>query len=102
MTTASDIEQKFWLTLLERHCRALVDASDPIHGTSDFLLPLSKYKLLRFVETNESLRARPHDPWPDFLVAFASNGCGDFFAYDVRERPHAIIYVDPDLTVSWV
>jgi hypothetical protein len=39
------------------------------------------------------------DPWPEHLVAFASNGCGDYFAYDLRSDPPAIIYIDLDLTV---
>jgi hypothetical protein len=35
-----------------------------------------------------------------FLVAFASNGCGDYFAYDLRSDPPRIIYTDPDCTVA--
>jgi hypothetical protein len=34
------------------------------------------------------------------LVAFASNGCGDYFAYDTRRTPHTIVYIDPDNTVA--
>jgi hypothetical protein len=40
------------------------------------------------------------DPWPDFLVAFASNGCGDYFAYDLRQYPVRVIYIDPDRPVA--
>ena len=52
------------------------------------------------VRTNAWLHSSEvHDPWPDFLVAFASNGCGDYFAYDTRQWPVTIIYIDPDRTV---
>ena len=40
------------------------------------------------------------EPWPDFLIAFASNGCGDYFAYDTRQIPANIIYIDPDNTIE--
>ena len=37
---------------------------------------------------------------PPFLVAFASNGCGDYFAYDLRSELPRITYMDPDHTVA--
>jgi hypothetical protein len=64
-------------------------------------VPKSPHEGLLLLKVNEFL----HDPrtlnrWPDFLVAFASNGCGDFFAYDTRTKPAKIIYMDPDKTVD--
>jgi hypothetical protein len=95
------VELRLGLTFLERHRQALLDTADPIHQACDFLLPSSDYPMLRLVDVNEFL----HDPghlnrWPPFLVAFASNGCGDYFAYDLRRQPPTIIYMDPDQTVE--
>ena len=49
---------------------------------------------------NEFLHADNSNRWPPFLVAFASNGCGDYFAYDTRTEPAKIVYMDPDRTVD--
>ena len=29
------------------------------------------------------------------MVAFATNGCGDFFAYDTRQEPYRVYYIGP-------
>ena len=79
----------------------MLDPADPIHEWCDFLVPDSPYELLRWVGANEFLHAPGHwNRWPVFLVAFASNGCGDYFAYDLRSDPPRIIYMDPDCTVA--
>jgi hypothetical protein len=79
----------------------MLDPDDPIHAACDFLLPESKYELLDIVKVNEFLhREAPYNPWPDFLIAFASNGCGDYFAYDLRTEIPSVIYMDPLLTVD--
>ncbi len=66
----------------------MTDPTDPIHGKMDFLVPESRYEALRWVETNEFLHDQSDwDPWLPFLVAFASGGCGDYFAYDLRSEP---------------
>lgn len=83
------------------HRRALSDRSDPIHAACDFLVGQSPHELLRLNDVNASLRASDNpDPWPAYLVAFASNGCGDYFAYDTRPSPYLIVYIDPDDTVA--
>lgn len=79
----------------------MLDPSDPIHEACDFLVPDSPYELLRWVDVNDFLHAADHwNRWPTFLVAFASNGCADYFAYDLRSEPPRIIYMDPDLTIG--
>jgi hypothetical protein len=97
----AEIEIALSFRLPDAHRAALVDAADPIHDACDFLVLDSPHELLRFLDANNDLR-RPErpDPWPDFLVAFASNGCGDYFAYDIRSDPYAIVYIDPDRTVA--
>ncbi len=94
------VEARLGLTFPERHREALLHSDDPIHNACDFLIPVSPYELLRLVEVNDFLHKATHwNSWPAFLVAFASNGCGDYFAYDVRSQPPRILYVDPDRTV---
>jgi hypothetical protein len=89
------------ITLPERHRQAMQDASDPVHEWCDFLVPESLHSLLRWVEVNELLHAADSlSCWPSFLVAFASNGCGDYFAYDLRSKPSGVVYVDPDDTIE--
>ena len=87
-------------TLLpERHQRVMLDASDPIHRACDFFVQSSENKALNFAAVNKWLHSREvASPWPEFLVAFASNGCGDYFAYDMSQSPAPIIYIDPDRT----
>ena len=97
----AEAEARLGLAFPERHREAMRNASDPIHKACDFLIPASPHKLLRLVEVNEFLHAGDHwKPWPSFLIAFASNGCGDYFAYDVRLRPPRVIYVEPDHTIE--
>jgi hypothetical protein len=83
------------------HLLKMRDLSDQIHLACDFLLLESQHELLRINHVNDSLH-RPDrgDPWPDFLLAFASNGCGDYYAYDLRTTPSIIRYMDPDQTVE--
>lgn len=94
-------EHRLGVTLSDRHRRAMLDPTDPIHDACDFLVPNSPFKGLQWVNVNESLHAADHpDRWPVFLVAFASNGCADYFAFDIRFRPPKIVYMDPDQTVD--
>jgi len=96
-----DLEQSLAITFPAEHRRALLDPSDPIHVACDFLLLDSPFRLLRLRHVNDFLHAEDYpDSWPDYLVAFASNGCGDYFAYDTRGTPYTIVYIDPDKTVA--
>lgn len=97
----ADAEVRLGISLPRRHRDAMLDPSDPIHDACNFLVPSSPYELLRWVEVNECLHGTEQsNQWPAFLVAFASNGCGDYFAYDLRCEPPAVIYMDPDYTVE--
>lgn len=88
-------------TLPDRHRRAMADANDPIHKACDFLVEKSSDSNLEFRGTNDFLHgAGSWNQWPTYLVAFASNGFGDYYAYDVRSKPPVIIYIDPDRTVE--
>ena len=98
--TLEEAEARVGVTLPPAHRQAMLNLVDPIHSACDFLVLNSPYKLLRWLEVNESLHGREPNGWPAFLVAFASNGCGDYFAYDTRFRPPRVIYIDPDLTVQ--
>jgi len=94
------IEKHFGFQFPERHRMALLNSSDLIHDLCDFLLPNRTDKMLGLIEQNESLRGNSFDPWPSYLLAFASNGFGDYFAYDLRSDPAPILYIDPDCTVA--
>lgn len=98
--TIDAIEAHFGTPFPERHRRAFLDPEEPIHEACDFLLPSSPYSGLQLVGINEFLHHAHPDPWPVFLLAFASNGCGDYFAYDLRSSPPIIVYIDPDHTVA--
>ena len=95
-----EVESRLKFTFPERHRQAFLDSSDPIHQVCDFLV-LSVGKHRDIIQENELIHGAGFgEPWPDFLIAFASNGCGDYFAYDTRQIPANIIYIDPDNTVE--
>jgi hypothetical protein len=97
----ADIEAELGLRFPSEHAAAMLDSSDPIHDRCDFLVPESPHALLRILEVNESLHSSDRaDPWPSYLVAFASNGCGDYFAYDLRDSPPSILYIEPDWSID--
>ena len=98
----SDAENRLKFTFPERHRHALLNSSDPIHEACAFLvLSDSDDFHANICHKNEWIHSSDFgDPWPEFLIAFASNQCGDYFAYDTREHPATIIYIDPDKTVE--
>ena len=101
MAAINLIEEKLGFRLPQQHREAIANPTDPVHECCDFLLDESPFELLRLADVNDFLHSPSHpDPWPPFLLAFASNGCGDYFAYDLRTDPAHIIYVDPDDFVS--
>lgn len=94
-------ETAFSIRLPDSHRAAIQDSSDLIHRACDFLLAESPHELLRLSHVNHMLHSVDHpEAWPRFLIAFASNGCGDYFAYDTRTSPYPITYMDPDNTIA--
>lgn len=91
----TDLEAQLGIALPTRHWRAMLDPADPIHGVTDLLLPDTPHDLLRIIEVNRWLHADGGHRWPAFLVAFATTGCGDYFAYDSRTDPMRVVYIDP-------
>jgi hypothetical protein len=101
MTQLGKVEQRWGLRLPDQHRRALHDPSDPIHAVCDFLVLDSEHKFLELLGLNERIHSRPFDPWPGELFAFASNGCGDYFAYHLLgDGRLEVVYMDPDKTVQ--
>jgi len=82
----------------DQHKRAMSDNADPIHRACDFYVPSSIDPTRDIAALNRRLRSGGEEswPWPEFLVAFASNGCGDYFAYDTRQTPAPIVYIGPE------
>ena len=89
----------FISALPEKHQQVMSDPSDPIHRACDFYVPPPDANSRDILALNRELRSIDAGRyWPDFLIAFASNGCGDYFAYDTRQSPPSIIYIDPSYT----
>ncbi len=75
------------------------DMSDPIHRACDFYVSSAASNSRDIVALNGWLHSREvWAPWPDFLIAFGSQGCGDYFAYDTRQSPVSVIYIGSDRT----
>ena len=83
-----------------RHRRVIENPDDPIHNACDFLLAITPHELLDLQKVNRFLHSQEFDPWPKLLIAFASNGCGDYYAYDQASALATIIYIDPGLSVA--
>ena len=65
-----------------------------IHEHAVLLVPEGN-ECVNIFSVNEEMRSIDWKNWPDYLVAFATNECGDFFAYDTRTEPYRIHYIDP-------
>ena len=89
-----EIERYFRIKLPTRHRMVLLDLSDPIHKLLEILYPESNHCQNIFAEYDK-LRRLDWKEWPGHLVAFASNGCGDYFAYNVSNEPYRIYYIGP-------
>src|SRR4051794_19909410 len=95
----ADIEAKLRIKLPPRHRAALLDPGDPIHDHKE-MLGLEKDDSFNILEVNNRQRQREWKGWPEHLIAFATNGCGDYFAYDTRNEPYRVYYIEPNDTVS--
>lgn len=95
-----EVESRLGIVFPEMHRRALIDDTDPIREACPIFLSIADGDNC-IISVNESL----HEPeqwntWPSYLVAFSCNGCGDYFAYDLRSRPYRVIYIDPLDTIA--
>jgi hypothetical protein len=89
-----ELEQHIKIQWPDQFKKALIDPSDPIHAHTTLLVP-DKVGLQNIFEANERMRAYEWKQWPDWLMAFATNECGDYFAFDTRALPYRIFYIDP-------
>ena len=62
------------------------------------LLWFVRHSSMGIIETNKRLRRRDFRPYPERLIAFATNECGDYFCFD-RDTGR-IVYIDPDYPVE--
>jgi SMI1 / KNR4 family (SUKH-1) len=62
------------------------------------LLWFVRHSSMGIIETNKQLRKRDFKPFPERLIAFATNECGDYFCLD-RDAGR-IVYIAPDVTVE--
>jgi hypothetical protein len=62
------------------------------------LLWFVRHNSVGILETNKRLRKRDFKPFPERLIAFATNECGDYFCFD--RDTNRIVYIDPDRTVN--
>jgi len=94
MTLAIDITR-----FPERHRNAMLDPLDPIHRACDFYVPPEENSTHNIVALNDWIHGGKFwAPWPEFLVAFASHGCGGYYAYDLRSFPPRIVHLGGELT----
>lgn len=90
-----DVEKEFGMTLSAAHRRALLDPDDPLE---EVLLPLNGEGSI--FKVNEAMRRLEWKKWPGHIVAFATQGCGDYFAFDTSAFPYRIFYIDPHESVG--
>jgi hypothetical protein len=96
--TAQDIEEALGITLPDGYKGALANEADPIHQKITLLGPEGN-DVTNILAVNSMARAQPWKEWPPHLVAFATTGCDDYFAFDTRASPYRVYYVDPIDTV---
>jgi hypothetical protein len=97
--SVDDIEARLGIEFPASHRRALLNASDPIHKRTVLLMPEGN-ECESILKVYEFLRQVEWKGWPSHLLAFATNECGDYFAYDTREKPYRVYYIDPIGTVE--
>lgn len=62
------------------------------------LLWFVRYSSVGIFEVNAELRGRDFQPYPDHLIAFATNECGDYFCFD-RDTGR-VVYIDPECSIE--
>ncbi|MEO0345714.1 MAG: hypothetical protein AAF229_05605 [Pseudomonadota bacterium] len=96
--TLEQIESLYGFQFPDRHRKDLEDRSSPIHSAVEFLFP-DDPGIRDFVRCNEELRSGWKKAGVN-VVAFATQGCGDFHAYDISETPYQVFVIDPTSDVA--
>jgi hypothetical protein len=96
--TFQDVEARLGVSLPQSLREVMTDPSDPIHKRK-VLLALEGNCCQSIIKVNEQLRELAWKKWPAYLIAFATNECGDYFAFDSRTEPYRVYYIDPNDTV---
>ena len=91
--TLEQIESVYGFQFPDRHRKDLEDRSNQIHSAVEFLFP-DDPGIRDFVKCNEKLRSGWKKAGVN-VVAFATQGCGDFFAYDISKTPYQVFVIDP-------
>ena len=89
------IESRFGVALPEKMQAALMNPHDPIHQCAS-LLTASDNPMLDVASVNADLRSINWKQWPEHFTAFATNECGDYFAFDTSQSPYRVYYVGPE------
>lgn len=92
------IEDRFGVPLPEKMRAALVNPEDPIHKRA-LLLTASDNPLQDAKFVNDDLKSSAWKQWPEHFKAFATNECGDYFAFDTSQSPYRVYYVGPEESV---
>ena len=87
-----EIETGLRIKLPPRHRAALLNSADPIHSCANLLGSEGDPTIF---SVNRDERAADWREWPDYLTAFAYDGCFGLWAYDTREEPYRVYYIDP-------
>ena len=88
------VEQVLGFSFPRAHRQDLERRDSEVREACEFLL-VDGTEQRDLLKKNVWLRQNHWQGWTPRYIAFASNGCGDYFAYDLNFEPYRIIYVDP-------
>ncbi len=94
----SDFEELWGLKFCDMH-QALLQRpyDDPEILKLGLLVIGADIELMNIDHVNEMVHDEDRTmPWPDGLIAFATNECGDYFAYRINGPRSDIVYVGPE------
>jgi hypothetical protein len=91
------VESRFAFVFPEKYKRFVQAPDIEVIKRLPSLLWFVRHQSVGILEVNRFLRGREHDPFPDQLIAFATNECGDYFCFD-RETGR-VVYIAPDASV---
>ncbi len=97
MSKIQDLEDDWSITIPADHVSLMLRPyDDPEVMKLGLLLAESEVELLDVSRVNERLHDLDYAaPWPEEAFAFATNECGDYFAYYSMGDVQVIIYVNP-------